>query len=486
MAKAGAQPSFVLVFSLAATLIGSTNISLPWVISQSGLILGPILIVFVGLLSAYSGHLILKNSKGYFDFGIKCRDTLGKWSEVLAQIISVVMMISAQISLHIFLSQNVFSLVNAFISFAKGVPPAWWKREIAALIILALEFPLTLLTNLKFIIRLSSFGFIAVLAVSVIVIVTGVTPPGGITLDGATMFSTNFPISLGVLSVSFFIHNMLSSMFHDARSPKHNPINLFLGFFIDILIYTSVGVAGYLGYHHFPDPITGECRTVPDNYLLCFSSTNVWAFVARIFLTLQMLITWPVMFRQMRSSFFEGFFPKCAIHCGAGCVCPRRQIRAHDRHDETQPLLDNLPAESREVRTIERQAADRSTGPVELNFWIHILPFAIVFMGITTLFALFYPSVGNILRFAGALSGFVYIYLLPTLVEAVVQYRKMAIPEPSMTPDPNGSINQDLNLMGKSEDVVTKRSFVWTVTKTTLMIIYGLAVLAFQFVFRAK
>ncbi|KAK2958150.1 Transmembrane amino acid transporter [Blattamonas nauphoetae] len=486
MSKKGGQPSIVLIFSLAATMIGATIISLPWVISQSGLILGPVLVILTGFLSIYTGRLILKNSKGYHDFGQKCRDTLGAWSQYLAQGISVLVLLSAQISLHIFLSQNLHSLVNAFIAFTKHDSPTWWTTKISALIILAVEFPLVLIPDLTVILKISSFGIIAVLAVCVIVVFKGVTPPGGITMKDITYASPNFPVSLGVLSVSFFIHNILPSMFYDARSPKKNTLNMTLGFLLDMLLYLAVGITGYLGYHHFKDPATGQIKTVPDNILLCFASTDIWAFVARICLTLQMIVTWPVMFSQTRTSFFEGFFPRSALECGKGCTRPSRSKGFRGTRSEKRPLLDRNDGEETFSGHGDETKEEFKDKPLELNFWIHILPSSIVFMSIPTMFALFYPSVGNILRFAGSFCGFIYIFLLPNLVEIVVRIQAHRAGYVQLEVSPDASINRDMNSLTGSKPKAAGCRVAFVVFRSSVLILYGLSVFVMQFIFKAK
>ncbi|KAA6378008.1 MAG: sodium-coupled neutral amino acid transporter, partial [Streblomastix strix] len=133
---------------------------------------------------------------------------------------------------------------------------------------------------------------------------------GGIVVSDMKLFSGKFPKSIGVLSMSFFYHNLISKLFANPANPQNNARDLFIAYTIDMLIYAAVGIAGFLGYHIYVKPSTGEKAEICDNYLLVFSSFNVVATIARVFLVLQMCVAYPVLFNGFRTTFLQTFIPK--------------------------------------------------------------------------------------------------------------------------------------------------------------------------------
>jgi len=65
----------------------------------------------------------------------------------------------------------------------------------------------------------------------------------------------------------------------------------------------------------------------------------------------------------------------------------------------------------------------RTTWP---NIWYILLLNAVV-MSITTCFAIYYPNVGDILRFTGAIGGFVLIFLVPIGIHLRMQKIKRTL-----------------------------------------------------------
>ena len=487
------------------------------VIAQSGLGLGIGIVFFTGLIACYTAHLILKHSYGHTDFSTRCKDVLGSWSLYISQLISVLIVLVAEISYHIFLSQNLHKVINAFIEFAGQTSPDWWTQKLCAAVVAIILLPLVLNPYPEIVIRASSYGIIAVITVAIIIIVTGLTPDGGIQFDDLEYAKTSFPKSIGVLSLSFFVHNVIFTIFVNPTHPEHNDRNLFFGYLIDMLVYAMVGAAGYLGYHKYKDPDTEEIKDISDNYLLMFSSKNVPIFVARLFLVIQMFITYPVIYRTFRDSLYSAFLPKCCFTWGTYCDCrtahaaylqeqqeaergskngeaegrtpqtPQTQLNVNNT-DETQPLLAHVDDQESKEEAGEVSSEVEKKEPLQANFFLLQLPTAVVCIVITMLFAILYPSVGDITSYAGAICGFFYIFLLPCLLHIKLQYEARKTIPVSEVHSINSEVpteHTDDQPKETIDDTPKKRqsqfSFVCDVTIHVILIIYGGAVVVMQF-----
>ena len=301
--------------------------------------LGVGIVFFTGFIAWYTATLILKHASHIRDFALVCKQVLGTWSYYLSQLISVLVVLVAEISYHIFLSQNLHKVVNAFIDYAGGSSPDWWTQKLCAVFVAVILIPLVLNPYPEIVIRVSSYGIVIVIAVAVIIIVTGFMPDGGINTDDLEYVQTSFSKSVGTLSLSFFVHNVIFTIFTNPKHPSHSPYDLLAGYLIDMIIYALVGAAGYLGYHKYEDPDTGEIKDISDNYLLMFSSTYVPIFVARLLLVIQMFIVYPVIYRTLRDSFFSAFLPEVCFSFGTYTDCS--EARARYKEEKAREAREN-------------------------------------------------------------------------------------------------------------------------------------------------
>ncbi|KAJ4459102.1 Transmembrane amino acid transporter [Paratrimastix pyriformis] len=474
-------------------MLGATLLSVPWAFGQSGLAAGIVSVFLLGGLTCYTAWLIIRNGKGYLDFAEKCEETLGRWSYYAAQIVSVVVLFGALISYHCIISANLFSIVEAIREFSGDIdpatghaPPCWFSAQIAPLFVFGFLFPLTLVRDLKLLVRLSSFGIVPVVFITFVIIFTGCTTtvPGGINWKTVTWVNMELPETLGILSLAFFVHNLTLAFFRNARDPSTNGRNLLIAFLINAVIYCSVGAIGYIGYHDFT-PQGAAAPAILDNYLKMLPETNILALAARVALLLQMSICFPLLFKMMRQYFLTLVLPVKWMKNGAlirattalakarkaqqeqSKVSPGNPADLESGIDSAQGALDQPARPASESGSINASApaADEGTesdtaplidasdstpappAPIdssspppkcggadasedqpapEPEFYLlsQVLPATVLFFGATLMFAMFYPNIGLVLRFSGAFCGLVYIYGLPVLVEMLVRRRR--------------------------------------------------------------
>ena len=465
---------------------------------------------FAGYIAWYTATLIIKHSYGHHDFAFRCKEVLGSWSYYLAQLISVLVVLVAEISYHIFLAQNLYKVVNAFFEFFDSEAPHWWTQKLCAVFVAIILIPLVINPFPEVIIRISSFAIIIVLSVAIIVVVTGFTPDDGIQMDDIEYTNKKFFKSLGTLSLSFFAHNVLFTIIGNPVHPNHNSLNLFVGYTIDILIYALVGAAGYLGYHKYTDPDTGEIKDISSNYLLMFESDYIPIFVARLLLVIQMFIVYPVIYRTLRTSFYNTFLPRVCFSYGTYCDCAaaREQYRLEieqekaqqesgsasaadsdagfsvNSGDENTPLIQKIGAEQDD----EEEAQSNTSQDREGNFFLLQIPTALVVIAITMIFPLLDIDVGDVTSYAGSVCGFFYVFLLPCLVHIKLQYQAWKTAHSQS--DYTSAINADdetsdegyASDKGKSKKPQNSFLFICDVIIHSILIVYGALVVIMQFV----
>ncbi|KAJ4453616.1 Transmembrane amino acid transporter [Paratrimastix pyriformis] len=455
--KVGTNGSLTTIFSIVSNMLGASLLSVPWSFGQSGLAAGIVSVVLLGGLTCYTAWLIIRNGQGYLDFADKCRETLGNWSYYATQIVSVVLLLGGLISYHCIISANLFSIVEAIREFSGDIdpatghaPPCWFTPQIAPLFVVGFLFPLTLVRDLKLLVRLTSFGIVPVTLITFVIIFTGCTTtvPGGINWGTVTWVNMALPETLGILSSAFFVHNMVLAFFRNARNPATTGRNLVIAFLINAAIYCSVGTLGYLGYHDYITP--GSVRpAILDNYLKMLPETNIMALAARVALLLQLSICFPMLFKLLRQYVLTMVLPvrwmKNVALIRARAKDRKESESGIDSSQNDQPVRqpasecgsinvssapaadsdlaapDSTPASSQPPKS---RGTEQPAPEPEFYLLTQILPATVLFFGVTLMFAMFYPNIGMVLRFSGAISGVAFTYGLPSLVELLVRHRR--------------------------------------------------------------
>ena len=244
--------------------------------------------------------------------------------------------------------------------------------------------------DLKIFMRIGSFGVVFVILFLVFIMAMGFIALGdtSFVIGDATqsaavdwtkkdrilvLFNTNFAPLCGVYCSGFFLHTCALPIVRSNKEPKNNKRDVFLGFFMVYLSYVIAGTLGYIGFMgiKFKDYFinvskkqTGsqEIGQIDQNCLNMFPYDNVGAFVLRTSIFFLLFSTYPLV----------NFFLKT--------------------------ILKNLWFRNREVSRL-------------VDFVMNV---TLVF--IPLLFALFYPNIGTLLAYVGAVSGFLVIFVIPIMV----------------------------------------------------------------------
>jgi sodium-coupled neutral amino acid transporter 9 len=452
--RVGSQPAVMTIFSIWNTMLGSTILSLPWGMSQSGLILGLFSIAFIGALAFYTCKIMLN-----FSLRLKQDDPAdimemiwGRKGKILTLSMSALVMIGAGIAYNIIMNSALFSMLDGISIWSSGSSigcEACWDKfstRYTPLIIMGVLFILLSMKEKSSFVRLNSGGVIFIIITVLAIIAVGIrafsintfTTSGSDKVDSddkscdddwnclkhndsvhISLVGLGFLKMLGILSLSFFIHNAISIIMKNNAQPQHNNRDLFLGYLSVGLSYSIIGLFGYFGFrgNGFPQ---GE---ISQNVMTMWASDNAFAFVMRCIIVVQMITVYPLIGFIVRTQLLGYFF---------GSDFPNRKI---------------------------------------------VTIYSLIYSSMTTLVTITFPQVGMITSVLGALCGLYFIYFLPVLF--MYKFNRPKGREGSLT----GKLNVAETDSGMYEaDDAKVQKWKQQVRVHSIITVFGVIVLIFQFV----
>uniref|UniRef100_A0A8C1HJ70 Neutral amino acid transporter 9 n=2 Tax=Cyprinus carpio TaxID=7962 RepID=A0A8C1HJ70_CYPCA len=179
-------------------------------------------------------------------------------------------------------------------------------------------------------------------------------------------FRSLFPQLTGVLTLAFFIHNCIITLMKNNRHQENNVRDLSLAYLLVGLTYLYVGV---LIFAAFPSPpLSKEC--IEPNFLDNFPSSDILVFFARTCLLFQMTTVYPLLGYLVRVQLMGQLFG------------------------------DHYPS------------------------FLHVFILNIFVVGAGVLMARFYPNIGSIIRYSGAICGLALVFVLPSLIHMISLQRR--------------------------------------------------------------
>lgn len=84
-------------------------------------------------------------------------------------------------------------------------------------------------------------------------------------------FGADFTALMGILGGGFYLHNITIPIVRHAKEPHKNVRNLFIGYVLVLLTYSTIGILGYIGF-------SGERFTSSESFV--FTSNCLQMFPA--------------------------------------------------------------------------------------------------------------------------------------------------------------------------------------------------------------
>ncbi|XP_071449616.1 neutral amino acid transporter 9-like [Hetaerina americana] len=480
----GKQSSVITIFSVWNTILGSSVLSMPWGIQRAGLAGGTLLMVIMGALCLYTAYRILKVNSIFpgeheqTDVSDLCKMLLGRHIAILTRIISMVVLIGAAIVYWVLMSNFLYNSVGYFHdsiydTFSKdintlnvtgaevlcpsyhpvskmndtevhqgGISPTApivtdaskhpWEKSIVEehssiyekvwtvqgsvpIILAVLIFPLVNFRSATFFTKFNSLGTLSVFYLIIFVVTKAASwginvnltlnqgnavvsnqntvipstnsESNKITDSTTPLFLPSFPALSGMLALSFFIHNIIVNIMKNNKKQENNSRDLSIAFVLVTATYLIIGTVFYACF-----PLNKGC--IEDAFLNNFPTSDGMTVAARMFLFFQLLTVFPLLSYMIRVQLFSAL----------PFMRPKPQLHHVTSFSKVNSMTSTTP-------------------PAKM---LYIVGINITLIIICILFAMFLPKVGTIIRFTGAISGFVYVFTIPCLLHIASQ-KKMSI-----------------------------------------------------------
>ncbi|KAL0211836.1 hypothetical protein RCL1_005462 [Eukaryota sp. TZLM3-RCL] len=357
----GLQSGAVAIFSIVSTMLGSSVLAMPWGMQNSGFIYGWILAIIIGSVCFYTCTLLGRHTKRHSDFADVLTLIYGPFAGRIAHISSALVVIGASISYCCILSDDVASVYTAVLSFFKDEESITSIRKIVPVFLLVILIPLACLRKVDLLVSISSYGIISVCFVLFTVYFSSIKKGLDIVPGELIKPGPHVQNLAGLFMTAFFIHNLVTTIRSKQRFPQKMTRNLGIAYLIVGFCYVSVGSFGWLAYR--------KDGVILQNWLEILEHSDPIAIAARCLLIVQILVVYPILVHLIRQAMFGLFKVKY---------------------------------------------------PTSFNsFFVSLL---VVCIG--TSFAIWYPQIGDVLRYIGGFSGMLYIFGFPCMVHITIKRRQ--------------------------------------------------------------
>lgn len=405
------QGSLVTIFAVWNTIMGSSLLTMPWGMQNSGLLMGVITIVLMGGLCLYTTHKILQvqvrhgetNSDG--EVAELATLLLGRWAGYIAKMFSLLVLLGAVIVYWVLMSNFLYHSVdylyetvthttssqdNSSLPLPSVLCPqgeddgdkinatlllempeslynkVWDITTTVPVFLILIIGPLINFRSVTFFTKFNSLGTLSVIYILLFVVIKSASFGINVNFTNVTnihftpLFQITFPALSGMAALSFFIHNIIITIMRNNRHQENNTRDLSIAYLLVTLTYAFIGLLFYISF-----PLQKIC--ISDNLLNNFQNWDPMTVIARVFLFFQLITVYPLIAFMLRSQFFMAV---------------------------ARDVYPGLP---------------------------HVLGFNTVIVTVCVLFAVFLPSIGTIIRYTGALCGLLYIFTLPILLHLASQ-----------------------------------------------------------------
>nr|XP_012141792.1 PREDICTED: sodium-coupled neutral amino acid transporter 9 homolog isoform X2 [Megachile rotundata] len=362
------QNSLVTVFSIWNTILGSSLLTVPWGIEMAGFFPGIILVLLMSGLCLYTAYCLLLVHKYHGGHqGIEVTHLYSTFGTPEYSIFDNTSHLPEVLCLKKVINNDTNYVTHDYTYSALG--PVWDLYKTVPIFLGLLIFPFLNWNSPTFFTKFNALGTLSVMYLIMFVLIKSTS--WGINMseiewENSWILKSSFPALSGMLALSFFIHNIIITIMQNNRDQSKNGRDLSIAYLLVTLTYIIVGVLFYVCF-----PLNKLC--IEDNFLNNFQKWSGLTVGARIVLLFQLLTVYPLLAYMLRVQLLSSL---CKTY-NMGCV-------------------------------------------IIIN---------IILISICILFAIFVPYIGTIIRYTGALSGFIYVFTLPSLLYLVIlkEQQKLSI-----------------------------------------------------------
>ena len=320
------------VFSIANSLIGSSIMTLPYNVYQTGIIPSIILNIIYGLISFYTCKIYVDYGTNDSDFSFTIEKyfnhffgkKMSKIGKTIQIFFTTFMATGGFLTYFIIMAQNFYPVVclilnNLGLDFDSGdLTPEFGRFSsiYLGIIFCFILFPLATKKDIGCLVFLSSFGcyFIFVLIGYLIYIGFYSLFDNNFKCDYIKnkdnseerylyLFGENPALLAGTLSMGYFCHTAILPILKSNKNQDKNIRDLFLGFLFVAFVYISCGVLGYIGF-------SGKDfkADFKDNWLMFFDSDDYLILFFRVLFSFQLITAFPILTYIVRFQIMKFFY----------------------------------------------------------------------------------------------------------------------------------------------------------------------------------
>jgi len=346
------QGDLISIFTTWNMMMGTSLLTIPWAIQQAGLTAGLIIIALLFTAAVYSAVILLKGSKHLDvepttrlmpEFTLSCERLLGKWTLYVNMGSTVILLGGALIVYWIIiadLSRNVVNSIYAAIhnhgetvavrqisanssidltgNFTAGsyrnvsllgssdppnTLPEWSKKFLFPLIFVPIFLPILQMRDVTCFSRLTSLGTISLYVLFAFVVTKCFQWGVNVSFEAESsyfvaQYTPNFPAMSGLACMSFFIHNSLTTVFKYNRNQKKIVHCMVKSYLLSLSSYLIVGLGIFLCY-------PGKKSEISQNFLNNIPWDDKFSIVVQVLFLFRMMTVFPTVSYIFRVQLFN-------------------------------------------------------------------------------------------------------------------------------------------------------------------------------------
>ena len=320
------------VLSIGNSMIGSSIVTLPYNVYQTGIIPAIVLNIIYGLISFYTCKIYVDLSSINSDFSLTIEKyfnkVFGKRISKIGKTIQIFfctfMATGGFITYFIIMCQNFYPVICLILNKlgldinSEDLTPEFGRFSsiYLGIILCFILFPLSIKKDIGLLVFYSSFGCYFISILIIYVLYTGVSSIINTEFkfdyiknkDNSNerylyLFGENPALLAGTLSMGFFCHTAILPILKNNKNQEKNIRDLFLGYIFVGFVYIFCGVLGYIGF-------SGKefKADFKDNWFMFFDSDNYLILIFRVLNVLQLITAFPILLYIVRFQIFTFFF----------------------------------------------------------------------------------------------------------------------------------------------------------------------------------
>jgi len=324
--------SFSTILSIWNTMIGSSTVSLPYNVYNSGIIPAIFLSTIYGLICFYTCKVYIDLGSKHPDFSITIEkyfkkvfgDKIAKIAKFIQILFCILITLGGLLIYFLIINQNLYPISCLILNKigleidGLDLTPDFNRFSIVYLgiILCIILFPLTIKKDIGFLVKLSSYGIYFISILIIFVIITGITSliNTGFSFDyiknkpnseerHLKLFGENPALFAGTLSLGYFCHTAILPVLKSNKNQENNTRDLFLGYCFVCLTFSLCGILGYIGF-------SGKNFDVDfkDNWFMFFEYDNYYILFFRLLNVFQLISVFPILVYVVRLQIFNSVY----------------------------------------------------------------------------------------------------------------------------------------------------------------------------------